>query len=249
MARRAAYIAKQRSDAKNVLLVDAGNSIVGDKDPAKRTKGASSVELMNRMGYTAVALSLEELKQIGLDELRVRMREAQFALVSANAYLEGTDDLLCKPFVIQSLGGHQVGILGLTEAGSAGGVVALDPLDSAKRWLPEMQAKADIVILISHADLDVNKRLAEQVPGIDLLVSGQNAILEKPYLAEKTGTLVLHADIGRSGYAGEHIAVGRFSFDAQGRLLRRDWRKVALTGEDGEDAAIRDYVAELATTP
>ena len=61
VARRATAISLERQRAEHVLVLDAGNSLLNDRDPARKTKGQTSVEAMNRMGYNAVALGMLDL--------------------------------------------------------------------------------------------------------------------------------------------------------------------------------------------
>ena len=89
MARRATLIDGVRADADHSLVLDAGNALINDRQPAVRTRGATSVDALNRMGYDAVALGLTDVTQLSLDELRARLAEARFPMVSANVYPGG----------------------------------------------------------------------------------------------------------------------------------------------------------------
>ena len=56
-------IQAERAAAKDrgFLLLDAGDSLVGDREPAMRSKGATSIDLMNRLGYDAMVLGPADL--------------------------------------------------------------------------------------------------------------------------------------------------------------------------------------------
>jgi 2',3'-cyclic-nucleotide 2'-phosphodiesterase (5'-nucleotidase family) len=228
-----------------MLVLDAGNSLVGDRNPGLRTLGASSIALMNRMGYTAMTLALADIEQLGVDELRNRMAEADFPLLSANAYLSGTTELLSQPYVIVPLADHRVGILGLSEAGQTEEVYIDDPVAAARRWIPELQSQANIIILLSHAGVYLDQRIAEQVPGIDIVISGQNFPLDRPLLVESTGSLVFYASPGHPGYAGERMGLAKLTFDRQGRLSQHEWTRISLSPDYAEDPEINAFLAEL----
>ena len=66
MARRATIIAQERAEGEFVLVLDAGNSLVGDREPAQGSRGKSSVSAMDLMGYDAMALGPGDLA-LGLD--------------------------------------------------------------------------------------------------------------------------------------------------------------------------------------
>ena len=61
--------AEALSQSEHVLLLDAGDSLYGDRDPAKATWGESTVVFYNRMVYDAMALGPLELS-LGAEELR-----------------------------------------------------------------------------------------------------------------------------------------------------------------------------------
>ncbi|HUV93284.1 MAG TPA: hypothetical protein VMX14_00450 [Anaerolineae bacterium] len=245
MARRAAFIRFQRDQAQHALVLDAGNSLLGDSDPAVRTRARTSIEAMNRMGYDALALGMQDISLLELSELRERMAEAQFPVLSANACLTGTTELLTDPYVVLAMADHRVGILGLTDAGGTEEVVATDPVLAARKWLPRLQRMADIIILLSHAGLDIDQVIAGQVPGIDVIVSGHTGSLTQPIVSRPSGTILLHADHAVRGSAGTRLGIAHLSFDKAGSLAEYEWRKIILTSEFGEDPEVAAWAQEM----
>ena len=150
VARRATLIDQERQAHAFVLVLDAGDSLTGDQDPALKTQGQTSVEAMNRMGYDAMVLGPADLG-LGVAALRQRSAEAKFAMVSANAVLTGTMQLLAKPYLLRELAGHRVAIVGLSGGGGTAEIGVLDPLATARKIVPEVRQQADVVILLSHA--------------------------------------------------------------------------------------------------
>jgi 2',3'-cyclic-nucleotide 2'-phosphodiesterase (5'-nucleotidase family) len=192
-----------------------------------------------------MALGMLDISLLSVEELEQRMDEANFAMLSANAYMSGTQDLLANPYVVITLADHRVGILGLTEAGATADVMVTDPIAAAKERLPELQGVADIVIVLSHAGLDTDRLIAEQIPGISLIVSGRGKTVEAAQVVQRTGTLLLHADTPRLAEAGQRIGVAHLSFDQQGRLFKQNWRKVVLTGEMEEDPELKAWLKAI----
>ena len=249
MARRATIIRQERSKAQHTLVVDAGAALMTDRDPAKRTLGKSSVEAMNLMGYNAMALGLLDFAPLTLDELRQRMAEARFPMLSANAYISGTEELFAKPYDVLEIADHRVGILGLTEAGSTPYIVATDPIEAALKWMPELRSKADIIIVLSHAGLETDVKIAEKVLGIDVIVCGRNMPLSKPLFVGRTGTVLFHSDVAIVGEAGRRVGVAYLSFGSKGQLAKYEWRNVTLTPDIAEDSELNGWLfATIATT-
>lgn len=254
MARRATVIKNARAASENVLVLDAGNSLYGPgsnvREPAQRTKGLTSVELLNRMGYDAVALGGQDVL-VGREELLQRLCEAKsFAFVSANLTDNATNELLAKPYLIKDAGSHQVALVGITGElpEEAEGFTLTDPLQAAQRYVPEVAAKADIVILLSNAGAEVNATIADQVPGIDLIISGGLGALPQPKQVNE-GTLLVQAEVASAGSAGRTIGDLSAEFDISGELTEHSWHAVKLDPSIADDAAMVEWVDSVTAAP
>ena len=243
MARRATYVKQHRESTDPVLLLDAGDSLVKDEHPAVRTKGASSVELMNLLGYQAVALGEGDLV-LGRETLEMRMAEAGFPFVSAN--LLGSDgNLFAKPYTMLDVAGHRIGIIGLTGQTTSNEFSIADPFPAAIQYVPEVGREAGIVIVLSHLGLEENRKMADVVPGIDVIVSGGGTYPAQVIRSDVTGTLVVHADSSSPGHAGRRIGVGTFEFDIRGELTDYKWQSVQLTPEIEDDPEMVEWAGSL----
>lgn len=243
MARRATVINQIRSENEFVLLLDAGDSLVGDQDPARRTKGQTSVEVMNRLGYDAMALGPQDLG-LGSAALSQRMAEAKFAMLSANAVVLKTGELIATPYIIREIAGYRVGIVGLSGGEGTSDITVRDPLATAKEVVAQLQPKVDVVILLSHAGQETDQQIADSVSGIALIISGGSGARPAPIQSQVTGTLILHADEPFPGHAGRLLGIGTFTFDQQGKLLSHEWRRLSLGAEIADDPAMAAWVQE-----
>ena len=152
MARRAAKVQEYRAQNPHVLLLDAGNSLMGDMPPATSTMGATSVEAMNRMNYDAMALALEDLT-LGIETLKTRMQEARFPFLSANVFIGQSKQLLAQAYVVLEIDGRRVALIGITEAGEVAGFTIADPLATTQKIVAEVSKQADIIVLLTHASV------------------------------------------------------------------------------------------------
>jgi 5'-nucleotidase/UDP-sugar diphosphatase len=247
VARRASIIDQQRELGGFVLVLDAGNGLMGDQDPAKRTLGQASIEAMNMMGYDAAALGPNDLA-LGENALRQRIDEAQFPILSANAAISAEDELLTTPYVLRQFGGHTIAVIGLSGGDGTQEITVRDPLEAARRTVAEVGRQADVIILLSSAGQEKNIQIAESVPEIDLIISAATSELTGPWQADKTGTLVLLADHSSPGHAGRRIGVAHLGFDTEGRLVGQEWQRLSLGPEVPADPAMAKWVGEQ-TTP
>lgn len=253
MARRATAIKDIRGLNPNVLLLDAGNAVTG-QILADGSKGRVVVEAMNRLGYTAMAIGEREL-WLGLDELRQRMREADFPFLSANVQVKETGELLAAPYTIVEIGGLRVGILGLTNANStqikvfdmttgaawpeiAEQVIVTDPVEAATKYVPEIAAQADLVIVLSHLGIDLDQSLVAWVPGIAVVVGGYSRTILSPPLAQR-GALIVQA-----GYDGEYLGKLALEVDGSGGIVKHAGEIIALGPTFADDPEMAQWLAE-----
>lgn len=236
-------VKQERQTSSHLLLLDAGDSLFGDRFLGQQTQGKGVVEAMNLLRYDAMALGGGDMR-LGLDTLRQRMAEAEFPFLSANMVLSGTETLLAEPYIIKEMGDHRVAIVGLTELGVAdmvqGTVTILDPIEATRRYVAEVSSKADVIIVLSHIGVEGNIKLAEEVEGIDLIVSGTGQmLLGRAIQNETTGTLVVQAEMPNPGHAGRVIGVARLQVDSQGKITSHQWTAVSLAPDFADDPEMR----------
>jgi 5'-nucleotidase/UDP-sugar diphosphatase len=177
----AARVGALRSETPT-LLVAAGDMIQGN-NWANLSRGESTMELMNVMGFDAMTVGNHEF-DFGQEVLKKRVAEARFPVLGAN--VEGLESL--RPYVIKEVGGVRVAIVGVvTEdtpvATHPKNVVGLKFRPAAEvlaRYVPELRRQAEVVVVLSHIGYAEDRKLAEQVPGIDVIVGGHSHTRVEP---------------------------------------------------------------------
>jgi 2',3'-cyclic-nucleotide 2'-phosphodiesterase/3'-nucleotidase len=206
------------------LLFDVGDTLQGTplmsyytlREPITEGSTHPLALAMNIMEYDAMTVGNHEFN-FGLPHLYEFERQLDAPLIAANVLHDGTDEPVFQPYVILTvnLEGHKpirVGVLGLTPTGSAvwdaehvGGIVEFaDEIEMAHKYVPEMRAKgADVVVVAVHGH---GTTIAEQVPGIDVLLAGHSHSLraEEFVTNEVTGEQVL---ITQAGDRARYLAV------------------------------------------
>ena len=213
-ARRMGIIEQERAKTPNVLLVDAGDFSQGTPY-FNLYHGRVEVDAMNRMGYDAVTLGNHEFDN-GVDTLAAVLKDAKFAVVSANYDVQGTAlEGIVKPYVILRRGGMKIGIFGLGV--NPQGLVAeknfapvkyLEPIPVAQEMstLLKEQHHCDLVVCISHmgtfahGDKPSDTQLAQSTRYIDVIIGGHtHKIVTNHYVENLDGDSVLLAQMGKSG--------------------------------------------------
>jgi 5'-nucleotidase/UDP-sugar diphosphatase len=208
-------IERKRADAPGpVILLDAGDAFQGTY-VSNSNRGQAMIELMNLAGVAALTLGNHEFDW-GLDVLRARVQEAQFPCLAANLETDSGEMLAgVAPYTVVDAGGIQVGILGLTyhdlrtivKASAIEGIHSLDPVETVRRYLPELQQQSDLAIVLSHLGYEADVALAEAVPEIPIIVGGHS------HTALHSGTNVGDTLIVQAGANGQYLGQVQFAFD------------------------------------
>jgi len=218
---------------------------------AFESEGRVIVEAMNAMGYDAMTVGLMDLAK-GVDVLLQRAREAEFAIVSCNLLDAKTGQLLLEPYVVLERAGVRYGILGVSEpnvirapVGDDRPIQVLDPVEAVRRYLPEVQQRSDVVILLSHLGLVEDGSLAEAVPGIDIIVGGRTRQLMT--VPGRIGNTV----IVQMGYDGEWLGGLEVALAPQGGVEVLSFGRIELGPDVPDDlqlaALVNRYKEQYAT--
>jgi 2',3'-cyclic-nucleotide 2'-phosphodiesterase (5'-nucleotidase family) len=243
LARRATFVKWERRNAANILLLDAGDTLFSEQVLAKKTKGKVIVEAMNLLGYDAMTIGDQDLR-LGIETLRKRMSEANFPFLSANVVVVETGKLLAQPYTIVELGRRKVGIIGLTssEAGREE-IEFLEPIETARRYVAALSKETNFIIVLSHLGEDMDKKLAAEVSGIDLIVGGHSkktSVLQHG----KTGAI-----IARAGHYGKWIGVIRLHINSYGEVTDYEGKAVLLTPDFPDDEEMQSFLQSYLFQP
>jgi 2',3'-cyclic-nucleotide 2'-phosphodiesterase (5'-nucleotidase family) len=165
-------------------------------------------------------------------------------VLSANAIDAASGKLIAEPYIVKAFGDYRVAIVGLSGGATPAGIAVRDPLATAQTIVPEAGRQAHAVILLSHAGPEVDRRIADTVPGIAVIVSGSPGPLQPPWRSAKTDTVIYHADEAQPNHAGRNLGIGRLTLDPQGELAGQTWQRLALGSEIADDPAMAAWVQE-----
>jgi 2',3'-cyclic-nucleotide 2'-phosphodiesterase/3'-nucleotidase len=164
------------------LLLDGGDMFTGTM-ASDEFFGKPMIEVMNRLGYAAAALGNHEF-DYGIPELRSRLKEARFPVLSAN--VTGVDEV--QPYTILTVNGIRIGVIGLTVENLAQvthpknmeTIVVKDLIEAVRETLPKVRALSDFQIAVAHISVEEQLEVAKAFPEIRLIVAGH------PHVARAT---------------------------------------------------------------
>ena len=251
VANLAGLVAQQKARApERTLLLDAGDTWQG-AFISNANRGSALVQAMNLMGYDAQVLGNHDFDW-GQDVLNARAAEARFPFLAANVIGEATGRgvSFAKPYVVKDLGLAKVGVIGIANPGTpiinkpanVKGLRFLPAAEAVRMYLPEVRTQADVVVVMTHLSqnaVDDDRKLARDVPGIDVIVSahshtalqnaaveGNTTIVQAGSFAQYLGRLELTIDpsthhVTAAARAGELLQVvsGRVAPDPEIAML------------------------------
>jgi 2',3'-cyclic-nucleotide 2'-phosphodiesterase/3'-nucleotidase len=266
-AKLATLIRQERAGRADTLLVDCGDTIQGEPvnyvhSALRRDLPEPAVAIMNALGYSAMAVGNHEYN-FGLGVLREAEKQAKFPFLSANTLDARTGKPAFAPVVKYKVGPLTVAIVGFTtplvpsweEPANYAGLRFEDIVATAKTVIPDLRRKdkVDVVLVAMHSGLgdvkgrigDENAalRLAEEVPGIDAILTGHT---HQPIQTQHKGVPILQAwcwgqALGELDLALRRDAKGHWSVESSSaRLLKPD----ASTAADPEALALTQDLRE-----
>jgi 2',3'-cyclic-nucleotide 2'-phosphodiesterase (5'-nucleotidase family) len=185
-------------DSGDLLFPRLGPTLSPRQGNQLRLKARMIVNAFNHTGCDAVAVGETDLA-LGSRFLLKMAEEAHFPFVSSNLVDRETRKSLFKPYVVRELDGLKIGIIALIsrDVFPTGGNQALkefhlqDPSLTAERMVRELRDQTDLIILLSHMGHREDRRFAQRVKGIDIIVGGHTgAALYNPAVLNET--LILH---------------------------------------------------------
>ncbi|WP_227394341.1 5'-nucleotidase C-terminal domain-containing protein [Jeotgalibacillus aurantiacus] len=278
VAKRVSLVKQLKAENPNNLLLDAGDVFSGTLY-FNEFQGLADLEFMNLMGYDAMVFGNHEFDLGGPEgnaELAEFVKGAEFPFVASNVdfsmdtNFEGLqNDIYTGEFsngeiyngIIKEVNGEQVGIFGLTTEetsgiASPGPVTFSNYITAAEEAVAAFEeAGVNKIIALTHigfddsANFDNDKLLAENVPGIDIIVGGHtHSQLDEPYVYDGNEELTL---VVQTGANNSNLGQLDVTFDAEGAITNYAGTlyDVAEAEEDAEAAELlapyKEAIADL----
>ncbi len=212
-------------------IMTLGGDTVSPSVETRTYKGAQMIDAWNMVGLDYSVFGNHEF-DLKTAELRERMKESKFQWLGANVIDTKTGKIFADtpPYIIRSIGGVKIGIIGLllpeTKETSSmeASLNVTDYCAVAKRLVPRMRrAGANVIIGLTHMFMAQDKKLAG-CADLDLILGGhEHTLLQSS--ANGTPIFKMWADARE---------VGRFDLyinKKTGRLQSMDWQIIPVTDE------------------
>ena len=190
-----------RSKSKDVLLIEGGD-ICGGSGFQADLKADVAAQAVKLLGYGAMVPGEKDLGVRGVSQTKRFVSKT--ALVCANIFRAGESKPVFPPYVIlKTSGGLRVAVIGMIDKSlctpwltSSFGQIVKEPVPLLPALVKETRKKADLVMLVYHGTVKMQKDLAD-VKGIDLILTTHRHSQGRLFPAK--GESTVDAPVGKLG--------------------------------------------------
>ena len=155
----------------------------------------------------------------GTEQLLKLKARAKFKFISSNIFTKDEKPLFDTHIILKK-NGKKIGIFAVIDEKfwdtlpMPKDLHAKDHIEVAKQIVKKLKSESDIVIALTHLGFDLDKELAQKVPGIDAIFGAHSqSFLHQP---EKVGDTLIF----QTSFRGQHLGV----YDTENHMYQLDQR-------------------------
>ncbi len=183
---------KEKHKDVPVFYFDSGDAFQGAPQ-FSLYKGELEMRSLRFLGIDAMVIGNHEFDNGSEGLVKAYKKSGGFPLLVSNYLFEwenhkGLMDITL-PYIILNRGHLKIGVVGIGNDSSLNsayiiggglGFNVIDPVEAAKKYVGLIRASVDMVVILSHQGLDGDYRLAEEVPGVDIIMGGHHHVVLDP---------------------------------------------------------------------
>jgi len=180
-ARLASEVRRQKAQCAACLYLNAGDLVQGTP-VSTLFHGSPIYEIANLLGLDASTLGNHEF-DYGWRRTQEFIRIANFPIVSANI-VDKDGKTMTRPYVILSVGGMRVGIIGAILGDLVGTVITpeeagpwrvLPVVETVRKYARELRDRTDLIVVLAHIhDRGEVDAILRDVPEVSVVVAGHS---------------------------------------------------------------------------
>ncbi|MDE0262166.1 MAG: bifunctional UDP-sugar hydrolase/5'-nucleotidase [Bryobacterales bacterium] len=225
----ATAIAAERSKSENAIVLHAGDMVQGS--PVSTIfEGTPVFEVANRLGFDAHCLGNHEF-DYGWEKIAEFQRVTDAPILAANV-LNAQGERLVPPTAVLTAGDLRIGVVGALTAGlarlikpaQAGPWRATPLVESLREPVAEMNARADLVVVLGHLFDDEDEAILRGVRDVDVLVGGHDH-------GGRDTELLIDGRIGvKLRPYGRELGRLEIAFDRDaGKIVQHRWQRIPIS--------------------
>lgn len=175
----ATAVREQRAKSQAALYLNAGDLVQGTP-VSTLYQGLPIYEIANRLGLDVSTLGNHEF-DYGWQRIQDFVKVAKFPIVTANVVNDSGAFLASKPYIIKTVGGIRVAVIGLLLADLVGNLATPDKVgpwhvlpvvETARKYAAEVRDQADLIVVLGHLHDYEADAILQQVPDVSIAIVG-----------------------------------------------------------------------------
>lgn len=274
LARVSSYLQKQRHKfGNNLILLENGDILQGQPtcyyyNYINKVGNNVASDVVNYLGYDAQCFGNHDV-ETGHKVYDKWIGELKCPVLGANIIDTRTNEPYVNPYVTFSRDGVKVAVIGMLTPAIPNwlteelwsGLCFDDITKSAEKWVKTVREKEnpDVVVMLLHSGWeggittpdyveDEAKTVAEQVPGIDIVMYGHDHRARKEYVRNADGTDVLSLDPANNALSVAEATI-TIEMDKKGRIKKKiiTGDVVDITGEPIDERFMTKFKPQIET--
>lgn len=217
---------------KTVITVDLGDFIDRWHPLTEATDGQANIELMNAVDYDAATIGNNEGVGNSKEQLNHLYDHRNFDVILGNLFDLNSGqapDWASSYKIIETKDKAKIGLIALT----APFPLTYNPngwdIRSTKEILPsllrEIQAKCDVIVLMSHLGIDEDIKIANEFPEINVLLGSHTHHLFKE------GEKINDTQLSAAGKFGHYLGEVHLTID-NGKIIHSEAKAVSMAKQE-----------------
>ncbi|WP_170105413.1 bifunctional metallophosphatase/5'-nucleotidase [Desmospora activa] len=219
-------------------ILDIGDHMDRSAIETEGTGGMANRHVLETSGYDMMTLGNNELLTFSKQELNELFQDASFHVLAANVTdASGEEVDWIQQWILREQEGFCLAFIGVTipftEFYQLLGWTVEDPYHILARQVSRLRREADAVVVLSHLGYNHDRRLAAEIPGIDVIMGAHtHHLLEQP---ERVGDTWIAA----AGKFGSHVGHLMLDWDQVSRRLSVSGRTIPVVNISPDKTVLR----------
>ena len=255
--RRAGLIEEIKKEGNEPLLLDGGDISQGTTF-FTLFKGEASFKVAKALGYDATTMGNHEL-DLDIEHLLSLLDQTRLKLLACNVMWPDGKKHVFEPYSIFVRNGLKIGVIGRVGEDNwadcnvkiTNKMKLLNSVETVRAYAKRLRPYVDVLVAISHSEVDSDRNLAASVAELDVVVGGHtHAVIQKPELIKHNadagnydnglgGTLFTEA-----GEWGHYLGRIDLTVDDNKKITKWDGKLIEVKPEHEASApkAVKDLV-------
>jgi 2',3'-cyclic-nucleotide 2'-phosphodiesterase (5'-nucleotidase family) len=175
----AAAVREERARSVASLYLNAGDLVQGTP-VSTLFRGLPIYQIANRLGFDVSTLGNHEF-DYGWQRIQDFVKTVKFAVVSANVVNDNGALLAKRPYVIKTVGGIRVAVIGVILGDLVGNLATtekvgpwrvLPVVETVRKYAAEVRDKSDLIVVLGHLHNEEADAILQQVPEVSVAIVG-----------------------------------------------------------------------------